>query len=604
MTGTDPRPGDWLGRYQLVEVLGRGGMGTVYRAHDPQLERDVALKVINPALADDGGFRERFRREAMVLSRMDSDHVVSVYDHGEQDGAPFLVTQLVRGGDLLSLLRTRGALEPSYALDLVAQVLRGLADAHAAGVVHRDVKPSNVLLKEDLRTAYLCDFGIASSPGQQLTQTGVLVGSSAYMAPERHAGETAASSGVAADVYAVGCLLWHVLTDSQPYVGTEAEVAMGHLRGPIPQLPGREDFVTRFNALMRRSMAKDPRHRYPSARAMLADLTSLRAVVPGGLVLPEVTSVRQPVVGPSDRLSGRRRALAVTVVAVLVAGGAYVGSLVGGVEMAPSVLATDPGTSPVDAPDPTGATREQPGAQPSDTSADAPSAADEEGRRDQGVVEEPPGAVEEGPEVEPRVETSADGRRPRPAPSRSDTRAPSPTAAPSSASPSPSPTAQYRCWNGREVVRRSSCTSPVNWRGATWVFPSAASTRGCTKVPTRARAQVEAWRCTSKARDGTTKVLAFHRWTSARAAAEFYWSRLDPSRHRARGPWTIGGKAYGRFLLGRTKAGHAETVRVYGAAGTSPWVVIARASTPERRSTMMRNVTFRDPSYFRAVPLD
>ncbi|WGY02498.1 serine/threonine-protein kinase [Nocardioides sp. QY071] len=255
MGGSEPRAGDWLGRYQLVEVLGRGGMGTVWRAHDPQLERDVALKVINPALGQDAEFRERFRREAVVLSRMDSAHVVAVFDHGEQDGAPYLVTQLVRGGDLSAVLRTRGAVEPSYAVDLACQVLEGLADAHAIGVVHRDVKPSNVLLRDDGSTAYLCDFGIATSPGGELTRTGVLVGSAAYMAPERHSGDTGAA-GVAGDVYSAGCLLWTMLTGTPPYVGTDAEVAMGHLRGPVPQVPGRDPFLDGLNAVLRRALAK------------------------------------------------------------------------------------------------------------------------------------------------------------------------------------------------------------------------------------------------------------------------------------------------------------------------------------------------------------
>ena len=223
MANSEPQVGDLLGRYRLVRMLGRGGMGTVFRARDSALERDVAVKVINPMHAGDDDFRARFRREAVVLSQMDSAHVVSVYDHGEQDGAPYLVTQLIDGGDLLGALRARGRLEPALAIDLVSQVLSGLVDAHAIGVVHRDVKPSNVLLREDGRHAYLCDFGIASSPGAELTRTGVMVGSVAYMAPERHGGDGSGDIGVTADVYSVGCLLWTVLAGSQPYVGTDTE---------------------------------------------------------------------------------------------------------------------------------------------------------------------------------------------------------------------------------------------------------------------------------------------------------------------------------------------------------------------------------------------
>ncbi|WP_180923822.1 serine/threonine-protein kinase [Nocardioides marinisabuli] len=271
-----PSVGDDVGRYRLVRQLGHGGMGIVYAAHDTTLDREVALKVISPQLAEDPEYRVRFQREALALSRMDSPHVVAVHDHGEVDGCLFLVTQLVPDGDLLQRLRAEGALAPGAGLDLVAQVLLGLEDAHRAGIVHRDVKPSNVLLRRrgERTEAFLCDFGIATLPGAEVTRTGGLVGSFPYMAPERHQGRTA---GVPGDVYATGCLLWHVLTGSAPYAGTDVEIAMAHLQAPVPQLPGGDAFARGLNRVLARAMHKDPAARYASARAMRLDLEAVRS---------------------------------------------------------------------------------------------------------------------------------------------------------------------------------------------------------------------------------------------------------------------------------------------------------------------------------------
>ncbi len=198
-----PALGERFGRYRLVRELGHGGMGVVFLARDTELDRDVALKIIVPQLAGDADYRARFKREATALTRMDSPHIVAVHDHGEHDGCLYLVTQLVPHGDLLQQINAAGPLAPSTGIDVVLQVLDGLADAHAAGIVHRDVKPSNVLLRRrDHRyEAFLCDFGVATVPGDHLTRTGALVGSFPYMAPERHQGEPA---GVAGDLYSVG----------------------------------------------------------------------------------------------------------------------------------------------------------------------------------------------------------------------------------------------------------------------------------------------------------------------------------------------------------------------------------------------------------------
>ncbi|WP_158296639.1 serine/threonine-protein kinase [Nocardioides albidus] len=573
-----------MGRYHLLEVLGRGGMGTVWRAHDPQLERDVALKVINPALAQDDEFRERFRREAVVLSRMDSAHVVAVFDHGEQDGAPYLVTQLVRGGDLMAVLRSRGALEPSYAVDLACQVLDGLADAHAIGVVHRDVKPSNVLLRDDGSTAYLCDFGIATSPGGELTRTGVLVGSSAYMAPERHSGETG-TAGVAGDIYSVGCLLWSMLTGTPPYVGTDAEIAMGHLRGPIPQFPGGGAFVDRLNAVLGRALAKDPRRRYPSAKAMLADLTALRSTAPGGLALPEVTAVRQPLQAAPARTPLRRRLVATTLVVALVGVAVYVGSLLGGVDMRPSMLAADdPSTSAPTgtAGSPSTAATEQPG---------TPSPSARKQKRPATPAPRPePDSVDAGPDAEPS---------PTPSPAPKKKRAKTPPPAPAPAPPVPT----FRCWDGTAVVDGATCSLPTGWAGAQWVFPGVARAPACKAVTRRASGFVEGWQCAAKTSDGTYRYLSVTRWSSATAATRYYYGAFDAKRKRTNVAWAGRDLVYGRRLGGFVGRGVHHSDRVYAHSGTNAWVFSAWANSTDKVLSMFDYVRFRNPTQFRGVPI-
>ncbi|GAA4815097.1 serine/threonine-protein kinase [Nocardioides caeni] len=598
--GMEPRVGDRLGRYELVEVLGRGGMGTVFRARDTELHRDVAVKVINAVLAGDDEFRERFLREAVVLSQMDSNHVVAVHDHGEQDGSPYLVTQLVRGGDLLALLRAQGSLEPSYALDLAGQVLEGLADAHAIGVVHRDVKPSNVLLREDRRIAYLCDFGIATSPGRELTRTGGVVGSTAYMAPERHAGDTGGATAVAGDVYAAGCLLWTMLTGSQPYVGTDAEVAMGHLRAPVPQLPGRSPFLDRLNALLRRSLAKDPRQRYVSARAMAADVAAVRHLVPGGLVLPDVTAVRQSVDLPKERPVARR-VLVTAVVGALVATGVYVGSLLGGVEMVPSVLASDD-TTPTAAP-PTTPSATQPSStatRPGTTGRDsAPrTTASATG---QGVVRD----VDEGSgadgERAPDAGTGggAQGSGPRDRPGSASTPRATATA---TATVTAAPAANYRCWNGVEVIELASCSKPTGRAGANWVFPGAGSLDQCRPQRKDVRGFIEGYICERTTGDGTVKSIAFSRWTSKEAAEAYVWGRTDPGRNRANDQWAIDGVVFGRKLNGWTRSGYAHNARIYRKDGIH-WALMAQGRTVDKRASMFGLVGFRTPSQLLGVPI-
>lgn len=318
-----PAVGDVFGRYRVVEIIGRGGMGVVFSAVQEDLDRKVALKVLAPELASDERFRSRFTREASALAKLDSPHIIHIYEHGEHDGCLFIATQLVGGGDLRNLLEATGGLPALRAIEIVAQVCAALADAHAAGVVHRDIKPANVLLRrsdaEDF--AYVCDFGIAQTNDEQRTRSVGVVGTVAYMAPERHRG---AEATVASDVYSAGCLLWATLTGAPPYAGTDVQVAMAHLHETVPVLPGIGQLQLSVSAIVRRAMAKSPEERYPSASTMRADLLAALADSSKSGGATGVTSrhdAREPVSAPAARAPRSRglRALAVGA-AVAVAG--------------------------------------------------------------------------------------------------------------------------------------------------------------------------------------------------------------------------------------------------------------------------------------------
>ncbi|GAA5143046.1 hypothetical protein GCM10023340_07610 [Nocardioides marinquilinus] len=269
-----PRVGDQVGRYRIDSVIGRGGMGVVLGATDTSIGRRVALKVLGADLGHSEEFRRRFEREAAVLARLDSPHVIAIYDYGTHEGAPYIATQYVGGGDLGGLLQRRGPMPTTLALSVCAQLAEALDDAHRVGVVHRDVKPTNVLLRDadslDLH-AYLCDFGIARTASDGLTAPGAVAGTWSYLSPECGRG---APGSPASDVYALGCLLWATLTGSPPYRGTDVEIAVAHQQAPVPQLVATDDLGRHVNAILQRSLAKDPAQRYRSADEMRLDLLS------------------------------------------------------------------------------------------------------------------------------------------------------------------------------------------------------------------------------------------------------------------------------------------------------------------------------------------
>ncbi|MEI2672020.1 MAG: serine/threonine-protein kinase [Marmoricola sp.] len=280
-----PGVGDGFGRYRIERILGRGGMGVVFEATDTALGRPVALKVLLPTFSDDEEFRSRFAHEASVLAQLDSLNTVQIYEHGEIDGCLYLVTQLVRDGDLHEYIRNHGTLPQDTALSVISQICNALRDAHAAGIVHRDIKPSNVLVRQT-RTglhAYLCDFGIAQGEDSQHTRTGSVIGSTLYMDPERHTG---ARADVRADVYSVGCLLYELLTGTPPFTGTDIQVAMAHLNTEIPTLADTTPSAATLNPILTRALAKNPNHRYRSVSALANDLDQIRTTPHDQLPVP------------------------------------------------------------------------------------------------------------------------------------------------------------------------------------------------------------------------------------------------------------------------------------------------------------------------------
>ncbi|HWJ43027.1 MAG TPA: serine/threonine-protein kinase, partial [Solirubrobacterales bacterium] len=211
--------GDEVAGYRIEALIARGGMGVVYRATHLGLERPVALKVIARELADRRGFRERFLRESRLAARLDHPAVVPIYDSREVDGELVVAMRLVEGGDLRKLIDREGPLPPQRAIDLLAQAADALDAAHAAGIVHRDVKPHNILVEGD--RAYLSDFGLAKAVDESgAASSASVVGTAQYMSPEQWRGD---SIGPAADVYSLGCVLYEAVTGVAPFEREEAE---------------------------------------------------------------------------------------------------------------------------------------------------------------------------------------------------------------------------------------------------------------------------------------------------------------------------------------------------------------------------------------------
>ena len=259
---TELEPGDEFAGCRIEAVAGRGGMGVVYRATELSLGRPVALKLLTPERARDREFRERFQRESRMAAAIDHPNVIPVYGAGEHDGSLYLVMRYVGGTDLHALLRDRGALDPEYAAELVSQVAAGLDAAHAAGLVHRDVKPANVLLAGN--HAYLSDFGLTrlAASDTSLTESGRWIGTVEYSSPEQLRGER---TDARADVYSLACVLFAALTGRPPFsCGTVPATMLAQVNDPPPR-PSELGVPHEFDRVIARALAKRPDDRYPSA---------------------------------------------------------------------------------------------------------------------------------------------------------------------------------------------------------------------------------------------------------------------------------------------------------------------------------------------------
>jgi serine/threonine protein kinase len=272
------------GRYRVEGVLGSGGMATVHLAHDEELGRPVAIKLLADNLGDHAAFRARFVREARLAARLAHPNVVAVFDVGEEEGRPYIVMEHVDGETLADLLRRRGPLPPQEAVTLVLQAAAGLAHAHEAGLVHRDVKPQNLLLSSD-GAVKVADFGIARAAElSRLTEHGTVLGTAAYLAPEQAAGEETTS---ATDVYSLAAVLYELLTGRPPYVfeslaelgRMQAEGAIVPVRALAPEVPPE------LEAVVMRALARLPEYR-PARAAVLAGELAAAAPEPATEPLP------------------------------------------------------------------------------------------------------------------------------------------------------------------------------------------------------------------------------------------------------------------------------------------------------------------------------
>jgi serine/threonine protein kinase len=268
-------------RYETRELLGRGGMSEVYRGFDAQLRRPVAIKRLRPELAVNPVFRARFRREAQAAGRLNHPAIVAVYDTGEEREAtgssiPFIVMELVEGRSLRDALRQKGRVSPSRALELTAGVLDALGCSHAAGIIHRDIKPGNVMLSNS-GAVKVADFGIAravSDASGTATMAGTVIGTAQYLSPEQGRGEAA---DVRSDLYSAGCLLYELLVGEPPFVGDSmVSIIFQHISEP-PTRPSaaNSDISADIDAIVMKALAKDPADRYQSAAEMKADVDNV-----------------------------------------------------------------------------------------------------------------------------------------------------------------------------------------------------------------------------------------------------------------------------------------------------------------------------------------
>jgi eukaryotic-like serine/threonine-protein kinase len=312
-----------MSRYSVERTLGRGGMATVELALDEQLGRRVAVKRLFASLAGDDVFQTRFLREARMAAGLSHPNLVAVYDVGEDDGLPYIVMEYVEGETLAELMARTGPMEPDRAVDLLLQICAGLEHAHAAGLVHRDIKPQNLLVRSD-GVAKIADFGIARTlQATQLTQAGTVLGTAAYLAPEQAAGERVTA---AADIYSLGAVAYELLSGRPPYqFESLADLAVAQQEPPAPL----DGVPPELNRAVLHALSADPEARPASAAAFARELAQASPEAPTEpLPPPQVTTATQVASAPARTLHISRRALiaiAALLAAALIAGGLALG---------------------------------------------------------------------------------------------------------------------------------------------------------------------------------------------------------------------------------------------------------------------------------------
>jgi hypothetical protein len=311
------------GRYKLEAKLGSGGMSTVYLANDGTLDRAVAVKVMHREMSEQADQLERFRQEARAVAKLSHPNVVAVIDAGEDGGHPYIVFEYVEGETLKQRIARLGALDTQEALAYAIEIARGLTVAHARNMVHRDIKPQNVLIDAEGR-AKLTDFGISRQLEQDgMTATGRVLGTTDYVAPEQAMGHPV---DIRSDIYSLGVVLYEMLIGQVPFhADSQVGVAMKHVNEELPDVQQRRPELSAATALVvERSTAKDPSERYQRVGEMIDDLSTALEVeaARAGTTTGEATSVLDAVPAPERKLSGRARGswAAVALLALVIAG--------------------------------------------------------------------------------------------------------------------------------------------------------------------------------------------------------------------------------------------------------------------------------------------
>lgn len=307
-------PGKVLkGRYRIVKKIGSGGMADVYLGYDTVLERNVAVKLMHPHYASDENFVRRFKREAQAAANLNHPNIVSVFDWGAEDSTYFIVMELIKGKTLKEIIKERGALPVKQAIDIAKQIASALAFAHKHEVVHRDIKPQNIIITDD-GLVKVTDFGIARAKSSAVTDTGTVMGSVHYISPEQAQGLPATELS---DIYSLGVVMYEMLTGNLPYTGdTAVAIAMKHATEQPPRPSSLNPEISpELEKIILKAMAKDPFDRYQSAEEILADLRNLESGRP--VSASDLSYEKTVVIKPSQFRAPKRRGGALAVLATL-----------------------------------------------------------------------------------------------------------------------------------------------------------------------------------------------------------------------------------------------------------------------------------------------